>query len=215
MKSMRMTARFVLVSLLIAGCGVSTGDGSPTGTGTGPAAPSGSAPPAAAGEGAAPAAPIGVGLEFTGTYEVPVPAELAAAASYRTPHIRWTVQGGIATLEYALPPGLVGGAVRVEFSGPVDPATGQGTLVGKVGSAECTATPNRVSCLEKMPGILPLTPDMALVEAAAKDEYAGPVQDRVRVTERFIGDPIGIVHFDPTTGGAPVDDSPAKASFED
>lgn len=178
----------VVAWLACAGCGGSTNDSSAASETTPPASP-GSSPTDA---------------EFSGAYEVPVPAELAAAATYPTAGIHWAVQNATAHLEYDLPPGLVGSAVHVEFSGPFDVSTGKGTLSGGVGTAECTVTATAVSCLERMPGILPITPDMALIEAIAKQEYVGPAQDRLDVTQRFIGDPIGIVRFDSTAGA--VDD---------
>jgi hypothetical protein len=139
-------------------------------------------------------------LEFSGAYDVPVPPELAAAATYATAGIHWTVQNGAAHLEYDLPQGLVGSAIRVEFSGPFDATAGTGTLSGAAGTADCSVTATAVSCLEKMPGILPISVDMALIEEIARREYAGPAQHRIDVTQRFLGDPIGIVRFDLSTG---------------
>ncbi len=150
------------------------------------------------------------GREFSGAYDVPVPPELAAAATYATAHIHWTTQDGAARLEYDLPQGLVGGVVHVEFAGAFDPQANKATLTGAAGSAECTVSATSVSCLEHMPGILPLQPDMAMVEAFSRQDYAGPVQHRVEVTRRFIGDPIGIVRFELDTGVAAPPDDDAK-----
>jgi len=134
--------------------------------------------------------------EFHGTYEVPVSADLAAAALYDVPVVEWSVTDGVAKLEYDLPLGLVGTAIRLEFVGPAGASAPTGPLTGPPGTADCTFTGTAVSCLEKMAGLLPITPDYAVVEQLAKTEYAGPPADRVNVTKRFVSDPIGIVHFD-------------------
>ncbi|MFO0548770.1 MAG: hypothetical protein U0271_10305 [Polyangiaceae bacterium] len=133
---------------------------------------------------------------YAGTYEVPVPPELEAAATYTVAEINWTVANGVATLEYDLPLGLVGKKVRVRFSGPVDGATA--TLSGPPGTADCTLEAGAVSCLETMEGLLPLDSDYAVIESTAASEYAGPVADRIDVAKQFQGDPIGIVHIDLT-----------------
>ncbi|MBX3210085.1 MAG: hypothetical protein KF764_33955 [Labilithrix sp.] len=137
--------------------------------------------------------------KYSGDYDVPVPPELAAAATYKTAEVHWTVVNGTARLAYNLPKGLVGDSIRVDFSGPFDPATNKGTLTGPAGTSECVATATTVTCTETMRGLLPIDADMELVEAIAREEYAGPVQHRIDVTQRFIGDPIGIIRFDLST----------------
>lgn len=133
---------------------------------------------------------------FAGSYEVPVAPALAAAATYPVAEIQWTVTGGVATLEYDLPFGLVGTKVRVSFTGPIEGTNGK--LEGPVGTADCTISGTAVSCLENMAGLLPLATDMAVVEQVAATEYAGPAADRIDVAKQFQGDPIGIVHIDLT-----------------
>ncbi|MBX3262006.1 MAG: hypothetical protein KF782_20145 [Labilithrix sp.] len=185
----------VLSGLLLfaAACGGGTSS-VPTGTGSGGARGGSDAP----GDGAAPGAVEGE-AKYSGDYDVPVPPELAAAATYKTSEVRWEVQNGTARLAYNLPKGLVGDSIRVDFTGPFDTATNRGTLTGPAGTSECVATATAVSCTETMPGLLPIDVDMELVEAIAREEYAGPVEHRVAVTERFIGDPIGIIRFDLST----------------
>ncbi len=161
-----------------------------------------------AGSGAAP--PVVSGA-FRGTYEVPVGAELAAAALYDVPIVEWTVEGGVAKLEYDLPLGLVGKAIKLEFLGPAGASAPTGALTGAPGTADCTVDGAAISCLEKMAGLLPLEPDYAVVEQLAKVEYTGPVADRIDVTKRFVSDPIGIIHFDL---GAPVDHPDDDASHD-
>ncbi len=146
--------------------------------------------------------------KFAGIYEVPVPAELADAARYGVAEVEWKVLDGVATLEYDLPLGLVGVPLRVEFSGPLDTAGGTAALTGPVGTADCTLTGTSISCHEVMRGLLPMTPDYAVIEAAAATEYAGPVDHRVQVAQTFASDPIGIVTFDTTNVVTEVDDDP-------
>ncbi len=161
----------------------------------------------AGGAGASTPAPGGTGAvagggegTYSGVYEVPiVKPELAAAATYATSEVHWTVSGGTARLEYDLPVALVGTSIRVEFTGSFDPATNKGTLTGPPGTAECTMTATTVECLEVMRGLLPINADMALIASLAKADYAGPVEHRLEVSKVFIGDPIGVVRFDTST----------------
>src|SRR5512139_591557 len=123
--------------------------------------------------------------QFAGVYEVPVTPELAAAATYAVAEVEWSVVNGTAKLEYDLPVGLVGGVVRVEFSGAYDGSAANASLAGAAGTADCTIGQGGISCFETMHGLLPMNPDYALIEAAAASEYAGPAADRVEVARRF------------------------------
>lgn len=143
---------------------------------------------------------------ISGTYRVPVSADLASAAVYSVPEVTWTVSAGTATLAYALPRELVGKTVRVSFAGPFDAATGRGTLTGPAGTAECATSGTTVTCTETMRGLLPLDPDLGVVEKLAP---AGMAAARVEVAKRFSTDPIGIADFAPAPS-APVDDHKAK-----
>lgn len=134
--------------------------------------------------------PTGV---YRGTYEVPVPAELAAAATFAVPEIEWTLSGDAVVLAYALPLGLVGQKVRVKFAGSLG-----ATLSGDAGTATCEVAREAVSCHEVMTGLLPLEPDF---EVIAEEAARGPAVDaalRAEVAQRFSVDPIGIVHLDPS-----------------
>lgn len=139
------------------------------------------------------------------TYEVPVPATLAAAATFEVEDVKWSIDGGTARLAYNLPRGLVGRSLRVDFSGAFDAATNTGTLVGDAGTAECTLVGSALRCNETMRGLLPIDADLSTVEAIAKTEYAGPVQDRLDVAKVFGGDPLGVLRADVSTSSA-VDD---------
>lgn len=140
---------------------------------------------------------------YGGTYEVPVPVELTPAATFDVTEIEWTVVGGTARLAYNLPRALVGKAVRVDFTGPIDATTNVATLSGVAGTSTCQIAATSVVCNETMQGLLPLNSDLTVVEALAATTYAGPVADRIAVANRFAGDPIGIAHIDLTRPGVP------------
>ncbi|MFO0612235.1 MAG: hypothetical protein U0414_06595 [Polyangiaceae bacterium] len=141
---------------------------------------------------------VGGGHPYAGTYEVPVPAGLESAATYKVDKVEWTVDGDAAELRYDLPLGLVGKSIGLSFKGSVAASGESASLTGSAGTAECTIAADEVVCNESMAGLLPLEPDYGVVEAHAATEYAGPVADRVDVAKRFAGDPIGIVHVDLT-----------------
>ncbi|APR81509.1 Hypothetical protein A7982_06858 [Minicystis rosea] len=165
------------------------------------------APEGSSGNGGAP--PGAVAHAFRGTYEVPVTPDLASAAVYGVAEVEWHVVGNTVTLEYDLPLGLVGTDVRVEFTGPMDTATSTAKLTGLPGTADCTLSGTGISCLEHMSGLLPMTPDYAVIEALAQTEYAGPAAHRIEVAKQFAVDPIGIVKFDldaPVVGDDSIDD---------
>jgi hypothetical protein len=141
-------------------------------------------------------APIAAG-SHAGIYEVPIAApELANAAVYEVAEVEWTVTNGTAKLDYALPLGLVGKEVKVEFVGPIGASATKATLSGPAGTAECTLAGTAVSCLENMAGLHPLEPNYAVIEQLAQVEYGGPAAHRLDVAKQFANDPIGIVKFD-------------------
>jgi hypothetical protein len=139
---------------------------------------------------------------FRGTYEVPiVTPDLASAAVYDVPEVEWKVANGTAELSYDLPLGLVGKKVRVDFSGALDASGATGELAGAPGTAACDVASAEVICNEDMAGLLPLSPDYAVIEQLAMTEYGGPSSHRVDVAMAFAADPIGIVKVNL---GAPV-----------
>lgn len=136
--------------------------------------------------------------DFPGVYIVPTiddPA-LAAAAVFPLDHVEWSVTGGIATLHYDLPPGLVGGDLDVTLTGPIEPGQRVVYLSGPVGTGVCTATGKLVSCREEFTGLgtLPISTDVIAQRAAL--EYPGPVDHRLEVASQFASDPIGVADFD-------------------
>lgn len=132
--------------------------------------------------------------KFSGTYEVPTAPELADAARFPIDGISWSNDGRAASLDYDLPKALVGEKLRVSFSGSVTGRTAQ--LTGEAGTAECDLSQAQVVCRETMRGLLPLEPDLSVVEQLAPE---GAAQARVDVARTFSADPIGIATIDLTT----------------
>jgi hypothetical protein len=171
---------FVLLAIALVGCGAAS-----------------SQPPEASAASAAGATSTAAAAPASGaSYEVPVPADLASAATYNVTEVDWSVSpSGIAHLSYPLPLGLVGQALEVDLSGPFDAATQTGTL----------------TCNETLSGFLPLTSNLAVVQAVAAQDFAGPAQQRVDVAIRFSADPLGILHADLASNAASAEDGSGKS----
>jgi hypothetical protein len=134
---------------------------------------------------------------FVGHYTVPTSANLADAALFDVPEVDWTVVGGIATLHYDLPVGLVGGDLSVTLTGTMAPGSTKVQLAVGSGNGTCTATSATViTCSEVFGnlGALPISQNVVVQTAAV--EYPGPSSDRVAVANIFSSDPIGTVRFD-------------------
>jgi hypothetical protein len=190
----------VLLALLACACGAKAPSSASAGGASGGVAGS----PGTSAAGSATAGGPGVGTRFAGSYEVPVDPALAAAAVFPLAELEWTVNGSDARLAYSLPPELVGKELRVDFSGTLA-ADNTAQLTGEAGTADCAIAATEVVCQEQMPGLLPLEPDLAVVEKLAQASYAGNAADRVAVAQLFGADPIGIarVHLaEPVENGA-------------
>lgn len=133
---------------------------------------------------------------YAGSYRVPVAADLEAAAVFDVPTIEWRVVDGVASLEYDLPPGLVGGKLAVEFSGPIAAGDREVVLTSEFGVATCVASATAITCREDFTGLGALPLDTSVVQAVAMRDYAGAVADRVAVAQVFGSDPIGFVTID-------------------
>jgi hypothetical protein len=133
---------------------------------------------------------------FAGSYRVPTSPELEAAAIFEVDHIDWTVAGGVATLHYELPVGLVGGELEVTLQGPISDGDVEVQLTGAQGTGTCTADGTVVSCHEVFAdlGELPMSEDV--VAARAQIELGGAITERLQVSHLFGEDPIGIAIFD-------------------
>lgn len=201
-----------LVGLACAACASEVRPIDTTSQGTqSPAAGNGTGGTGTGSGGTSPAPAPGVASgSFGGSYRVPVSPELTAAATYDVTEIHWVVTNDVATLSYNLPRALVGKTVRVDFTGPFDPATNRATLTGAAGTSECTIAPATISCAETMRGLLPLDPNLAVVEKLAAASYPGPAADRTAVAKQFAGDPIGSALIDLNRPGTPEPAEPAE-----
>ncbi len=133
---------------------------------------------------------------YAGSYLVPTTTAPLDAATFPVASVEWTVVGGIATLHYDLPVGLVGGKLPVTFSGPISAGATTLTLTGDAGVATCVATATTVVCHEVFGDLGTLPIDMAIIEQTAALEYAGAASDRIGVVLGFASDPIGDVTID-------------------
>jgi hypothetical protein len=139
---------------------------------------------------------------FRGHYAVPVPPNLAGAATFAVTEVDWTVTGGTATLDYELPVGLVGGTVSITLSGALAPGATTVQLTSAIGSGSCVAHGTVVTCSEAFGSLGTLPISMAVVQTTATANHV-PVPDAMAVANLFPSDPIGSVDFDLS---APADD---------
>ncbi len=140
--------------------------------------------------------PLSSGV-YAGTYRVPtVSDELAVAARYDIDEVRWTVSAGVATLDYDLPIGLVGGKVGVTLSGAITSGDTEVTVTGAHGVGSCIAAGSIVTCTEDLADLGELPIDAAVIAQRAAVEYRGPAVDRIQVANLFGSDPIGVVTLD-------------------
>jgi hypothetical protein len=156
----------------------------------------------------APMLPVTTG-SFAGHYVVPAPPDIASAATFAMPEADWTVAGGVATLHYELPVGLVGGTLPVTLSGPIAANATTVALTSSAGSGTCTASGTLVTCTEVFGELGTLPISEAVVAQVAATEYPGPVANRTAVADVFSSDPIGTISFDVA---APADDGGGHGS---
>ncbi|AKV03579.1 hypothetical protein AKJ09_10242 [Labilithrix luteola] len=125
----------------------------------------------------------------SGTYEVPVPADLEAAAQFPVDRVGWRVEGNQATLRWTLPVALTGNPEKVDVTGPYDAAKDAYVLTGEAGTAECRRSGTSLDCTEHLTGIK-VDKELAISLAEAGVDLG----KRKGVIDRFSGDPIGILH---------------------
>ena len=133
---------------------------------------------------------------FTGAYRVPTTQGLSAASAFVVPRVDWSVEAGIARLDYPLPIGLVGGDLAVRLEGAIEPGATEVLLVDEVGTGTCVASATTVTCTERFVNLGALPISLAVVEQLAAIEYAGPVNDRLDIANQFASEPIGVVEID-------------------
>ena len=134
---------------------------------------------------------------YAASYRVPTDnAGLVEAATYPLAEVHWIVSGDIATLEYDLPVGLVGGELEILLTGRIDPASDVVELSSAQGTGTCTASGAIVSCTEVFANLGALPISTTVVEQQAALEYNGPAAHRLELATLFASDPIGIADFD-------------------
>ena len=130
-------------------------------------------------------------------YRVPVPEELEPWASYPVEVAEFSrEEGDTVKIEYLFPTWLVGLGQEVELVGQFPAgATSFPVSAGAYGDGTCAVEGRRMVCTEHLPG---LVVDRARAEALMQEHglAAGDITQRLRVTDVFSVDPIGIFEFD-------------------
>jgi hypothetical protein len=132
-------------------------------------------------------APNGV---YAGTYVVPIEAELEAYARFDVSAVRFDVDGAELGLRYDLPELLLGQARRISFRGTAD-AAGVYQLAGDAGTASCRRDSNDWVCDEVLRSVELDTNKLDRLLSTLPEAEA---QARRSVADRFIVDPIGVLH---------------------
>ena len=125
------------------------------------------------------------------TYSVPVPAELEAYATFELGDLRFRERGNEWTLDYSLPPLLVGGTRQVSFRGVVSSSSAY-ELSGDAGSMTCVDQADVLVCDEMLTAI---ELDRDKLERAFADLPAAESRARWEVANRFADDPIGVLRI--------------------
>ena len=126
----------------------------------------------------------------TGTYTIPVGANLAHAAQFRV-GFSWTNFGDRVQLGYRLPLELTGTPNFVQADGEFDVRKNAFVLSDRIGTSECTVSGTRLRCIERLPNVV------VDVEGAMRTIPATVDSEAHRhVVERFGQDPVGILETD-------------------
>ncbi|AKT36106.1 uncharacterized protein CMC5_002190 [Chondromyces crocatus] len=130
-------------------------------------------------------------------YRVPVPEELEPWATYPAPDTELDrEEGDWVKIEYTFPTWIVGTVQQVELEGRFPAgATSFPVSAGPHGDGVCTVEGTRFVCTENLPG---LVVDRAQAESVmrAQGVSGDDLTQRLRVTDVFSVDPIGIIEFD-------------------
>jgi hypothetical protein len=130
------------------------------------------------------------------SYFVPVDAELAPFATYPLKRLSFTRNEDSVRIGYGFPRWLGGVPQRVELKGNYLPnTTGFDVTITDLGTGHCRRSGNRFECRELLPGILI---DRAQAEKFMREDGLPEeeIDGRLRVTEAFEADPIGVVSFE-------------------
>ena len=102
-------------------------------------------------------------------------------------------EAGTLRLGYSMPALLVGVSQRVSLRGPIDGAGRYATISGDAGTGTCDLQPGGglvLRCNERLTGI---TVDLAAVEKLAAQVDPQNAAERLAVSKKFAGEPIGIL----------------------
>lgn len=128
----------------------------------------------------------------SGTYSVPVSAELAQYASYSVGSINFCSTGELVTLGYKLPALLLGKAEHVAFTGPWNPSTSRFELASEDGTGVCERAGTTWTCTEEFSAV---TVDLTELDKELEGLSAPEIDGRRAVSQLFGQDPIGILTF--------------------
>jgi hypothetical protein len=130
------------------------------------------------------------------TYRVPVEAELAPFATYPLDRVRFEVEEDQVRIRYAFPRWLSGVSAGVVLEGNyAEDVTSFDVTAGDLGSGSCTRTGASFECHEDLPG-LDVDREGAAERMLDAELPSAEVEQRLRVTDVFSTDPIGILAFD-------------------
>ncbi len=128
-------------------------------------------------------------------YFVPAPEALAEWATYPVPRVRLSRGGDRVKIEYGFPRWLAGIRQPIALEGaPATAGTTFDVTAGSLGSGFCTQTGESFECYEMLPGI---SVDRTQAEVFMWEDGLAEheIQRRLRVTDVFAADPIGILRF--------------------
>ena len=148
-----------------------------------------------AGPGGTPSGDPGQRTE-SASYYVPVPDALEPFATYPVEGVRFEREGTDVEIRYRFPRWLNGKGDGIVLEGTMAAHTTEfAVLVKDMGSGMCERQANRFECYEHLPN---LDVDREKAEREMSDAGLGrdEIEQRLRVTDLFQADPIGILEFD-------------------
>jgi len=129
------------------------------------------------------------------SYRVPVPEDLAPWATYAVDRVELEYDGQRIEIRYDFPRWLngVGADVVLEGTYAVD-TTGFEVTAPGLGSGTCVREHDRFECSEILSGIS-VDRSKAEERMQASNLDSEEIEQRLRVTDRFATDPIGVLEF--------------------
>ena len=130
------------------------------------------------------------------SYRVPVPQELAAWATYPIDRVEIEQDDRRIEIRYEFPRWLngVGADIVLEAANAAD-STSFDVTASELGSGTCTRAGARFECSEFLPGIA-VDRGMARKHMLESNLAGGEIEQRLRVTDLFATDPIGVLEFE-------------------